>query len=256
MKKAITIAAAVILILLVIPIPTGVYKDGGTRTYTALTYKIVAWNHMYEEGIYKKTKVYPFPMNFWSLDRLAERERPNMEKELGQNNIGEDPDTTSPEVFPVSFEAQYIRTDGYHEGQIYPQVRVIRSVRELQAYYEANQDRYNLERREDPASDSTIGFLNACDRYDETYFEDRVLVMVLLEEGSGSVRHWIEKVLLTEDGGKPALVVDIEVLVPEICTCDMAEWHILIEPEAGVDVEEENITVLYGGRKLGNLYGE
>ena len=135
-------------------------------------------------------------------------------------------------------------------------MRVIRSVRELQAYYEANQDRYNLERREDPASDSTIGFLDACDRYDETYFEDRVLVMVLLEEGSGSVRHWIEKVLLTEDGGKPALVVDIEVLVPEIGTCDMAEWHILIEPEAGVDVEEENITVLYGGRKLGNLYGE
>ena len=128
MKKAITIAAAVILILLVIPIPTGVYKDGGTRTYTALTYKIVAWNHMYEEGIYKKTKIYPFPMNFWSLDRLAERERPNMEKELGRNDIGEDPDTTSPEVFPVSFEAQYIRTDGYHEGQIYPQVRVIRSV--------------------------------------------------------------------------------------------------------------------------------
>ena len=43
MKKKIwiPIVIALLLAILVVPIPTGVYKDGGTREYTALTYKIV-----------------------------------------------------------------------------------------------------------------------------------------------------------------------------------------------------------------------
>ena len=36
------------------------------------------------------------------------------------------------------FFAQYVRTDGYHDGVRYPIVTVIRSVPELNAYYEAN----------------------------------------------------------------------------------------------------------------------
>lgn len=46
MKKKvwIPIVIVVLLAILVIPIPTGVYKDGGTREYTALTYKVVDWN--------------------------------------------------------------------------------------------------------------------------------------------------------------------------------------------------------------------
>ena len=48
MKKKIWIPIVIVALLaiLVIPIPTGVYKDGGTREYTALTYKIVDWNRM------------------------------------------------------------------------------------------------------------------------------------------------------------------------------------------------------------------
>ena len=42
MKKKIWIPIVIVLIaVLFIPIPSGVYKDGGTREYTALTYKIV-----------------------------------------------------------------------------------------------------------------------------------------------------------------------------------------------------------------------
>lgn len=80
MKKKLIILCAVLLLLLVIPIPTGAYKDGGTREYTALTYKIVDWNHMTADGVYDKTKVYPFPMNFLSLDSLLRREEKNFEK--------------------------------------------------------------------------------------------------------------------------------------------------------------------------------
>ena len=71
MKKKIWIPIIVILAILVIPIPTGVYKDGGTREYTALTYKIVNWNRLTDSGgIYQKTKVYFFPYNFKSIDGL------------------------------------------------------------------------------------------------------------------------------------------------------------------------------------------
>ncbi len=144
---------------------------------------------------------------------------------------------------PVHFNAQYIRTDGYHENIKYPAVKVVRSDRELNMYYESNKEIYSLERREDPASDSTIGFLDACDRYDEAYFEDHILLMVLLEEGSGSNRHEVKKVLRSKDW----VTVEIDTIVPEIGTCDMAEWHILVELPREAEVREENITVLLDG---------
>lgn len=36
----------------------------------------------------------------------------------------------------------------------------------------------------------------------------------------------------------------INTLIPEVYTCDMAWWHVIIEPEAGVDVpDESHVTV-------------
>lgn len=54
----------------VIPIPSGIYKDGGTREYTTLSYKIVDWNRLTGDSTYDKTKVYFFPNNFKSIDAL------------------------------------------------------------------------------------------------------------------------------------------------------------------------------------------
>ena len=142
----------------------------------------------------------------------------------------------------IDFQTQYIRTDGYHDGVEYPIVKIIRSVDELNAYYNENKEKYSLERREDPASDSTIGFLDACDKYNAEYFEKQILVMVLLEEGSGSTRHNVDNVKLGSDG---MLYVNIRSIVPEVGTCDMAEWHILIEPETNVDIASESDVVVY-----------
>ena len=69
-KTAIILAAVVIFAILIIPVPSGVYKDGGTREYTALTYKIVDWNRFAGESMYEKTRVYFFPYNFKSVDAL------------------------------------------------------------------------------------------------------------------------------------------------------------------------------------------
>lgn len=145
------------------------------------------------------------------------------------------------------FNAQYIRTNGYHEGVEYPVVTVIRSTEELNAYYEANKELYSMGRRENPASDSTIGFLDACDKYDDAYFENQILVLILLEEGSGSIRHEVTDVSAA-DGH---LVISIDSIVPEQGTCDMAEWHIFVEPEAGVDVAcAEAVMVCKDGRNV------
>lgn len=136
----------------------------------------------------------------------------------------------------ILFEVQYIRTDGYHEGINYPIVKVIRSVEELSDYYKANKDKYNLGYNSGFSDDKT-GFLDACSRYDNTYFENKILLIILLEEGSGSNRHKVNKLSYLDDG---TLVVNIERIVPEIGTCDMAQWHILIELEAGLDVDDES----------------
>ena len=71
------------LAILVIPIPTGIARDGGTRTYTALTYKIVDWNRITgESAVYDETKLYLFPNNFQSIDALWEQEKENVGTKL------------------------------------------------------------------------------------------------------------------------------------------------------------------------------
>jgi hypothetical protein len=113
----------------------------------------------------------------------------------------------------VGFIAQYIRTNGYHEDVDYPVVTVIESVDALNTYYEENQDRYDLAQ------------WDVTDRYDEAYFTENVLLLVLLEEGSGSNRHEVTAVMKQDDG----MEIAIDRILPEIGTADMAEWHIFIE---------------------------
>jgi hypothetical protein len=70
-KKSIFILSAIILLgILFIPIPRSPLKDGGTRVYTALTYKIVHWHRICEDGIYDQTRVYFLPDRFKSIDEL------------------------------------------------------------------------------------------------------------------------------------------------------------------------------------------
>ena len=86
MKKKIwmwILAGVLLLAILVIPIPTGIARDGGTRTYTALTYKIVDWNRITgESAVYDETKLYLFPNNFKSIDALWEQEKENVGTKL------------------------------------------------------------------------------------------------------------------------------------------------------------------------------
>ena len=71
-KKIFILILATVLLLAVFfaPIPKSPYKDGGTREYCALTYKIVDWNRLTTDGVYNATQIYWFPNNFKSIDDL------------------------------------------------------------------------------------------------------------------------------------------------------------------------------------------
>ena len=145
----------------------------------------------------------------------------------------------------LEFTAQYIRTNGPSEGLAYPDVHRIGSRQELEQYYAQNKDTFDLERNSHASSDFTVGFLDACDGYDGAFFEDRCLVMVLLEEGSGSIRHQVRQVK-RKDG---SLSISIDTLEPEIGTCDMAQWHILLElPREDVPENKNQIMVFLDGQ--------
>ncbi|MDE5414290.1 hypothetical protein [Alkalihalobacterium chitinilyticum] len=125
----------------------------------------------------------------------------------------------------LDFEVQYIRTNAFVDGKSYPTVSRISSTEELNAYYIENKDAYDLEKKEVVYSDATIGFLDAIEKYNDDFFKDHVLVFVLLQEGSGSIRHDITDI----KRNKSLVDVSVKRNVPQYATDDMAEWHVMVE---------------------------
>ena len=142
----------------------------------------------------------------------------------------------------VAFKSQdkitkLIRTNyvsGTH-GKTY----VIESLEELEEYYNANKEKHNLGHREKVYSDTTIGFADATKEYDEEFFKDHNIVLVLLTASSGSIRYKVENINLN-DG---VMEINITKKTPEIGTCDMAGWHVLVEIEK-VEIEEISVVVV------------
>ena len=150
----------------------------------------------------------------------------------------------------IEWCAQYIRTNGYQEGAKFPQVAIIKDKQELTDYYAANKETFDLERKDTVYADTTIGFLDACDQFGETFFNDHYLVFILLEEGSGSIRHEMRSVEQTADG---KIAVSIDTKVPEMGTDDMAQWHIILELSRDVLTDKtEDILVYLDGNLAWN----
>ena len=115
-KKILLWILAVVLAFAVLfaPIPSGVYEDGGSREYTALTYKIVDWNRLTTDGKYQATKLYWFPNNFKSIDDLWANE----EQEVVHKFIATilELDSSSALVQPVEGEDELSSADKIHLG--------------------------------------------------------------------------------------------------------------------------------------------
>lgn len=124
-------------------------------------------------------------------------------------------DTVDDKIIKNYF-ARYIRT-GWGSDQEYPYIFVIRSYDEFSSYMEK-------------VSSSMI----SC--YDEDYFEEMTLLVAVLQEGSGSIRHELKGI--DENG-----TIHIDRIVPEVGTCDMAAWNIVIE--IPVEMSDEDFTIEY-----------
>ncbi len=169
---------------------------------------------------------------------------------LGIGILGEDGAILASES--VDFNVQYIRTGTQNYEGPFPAVAVIHSTDDLTAYYESNKEQFYLERREDPASDTTIGYLDACDKYDNRFFENNALVFVVLEEGSGSTRHNVSTVRVDANG---VMYINILSVDPEVGTCDMAYWHIMSEvPKDKAPENEESVVIYYNDAIIYNKH--
>ena len=131
----------------------------------------------------------------------------------------------------LDFEVQYIRGSRWGDVE-YPCVSVVKSVEELEEYLKQNADE-NLQK--------------GCAKYGDEYFEKQILILYRISEGSGSTRHnvksLISKGVVEGDEIGSKLYIEIERLRAEVGTCDMAEWYIVIEPEADFDIDEDDIEI-------------
>ena len=136
------------------------------------------------------------------------------------------------------FEAQYVRTDGSAWERSSPYCIVIDSKEELEAYYAANKEQFDLERKE-----TALGFLDACDKYNDAYFENNNLILIVLQEGSGSTRHEITDVRAHQDEYGTGWDITINRILAEMGTCDMAQWHLFLEMQSDVIQESDPIWI-------------
>ena len=142
----------------------------------------------------------------------------------------------------VTAAARYIRTNQMNGEASFPTVRLITSAEALKDYYAKNRELFDLGRKQAVYADTTAGFLDACDGYDDAFFEKNYLILLILEENSGSIRHKMEAVKQT---GDDKMQIFVERTVPEVGTDDMAQWHVILELSRDAWVKEPGDILLY-----------
>ena len=129
----------------------------------------------------------------------------------------------------VPFEARYVRTNGYDADATHPQTTFICSRASLDAYLTAAGATYD-----------TTELVDLASFYDDAWFEEHMLLVVVLEERSGSI--WHEVTAVHEFPGHS---IDISRYEPPVLTMDMAQWHIVVELPAGSFQEGDGIQVVF-----------
>ena len=108
---------------------------------------------------------------------------------------------------------------GYNDHWNYPHIIAVNSLAEWESLYLGCS----------AGSISDGGFTEGLAALDEAFFAEQSLLILYVEEGSGSDRHRVDQVIV-EDG---TVTVTLTTLEPEIFTCDMAYWAILIPIDKG-----------------------
>ncbi len=130
--------------------------------------------------------------------------------------------TTAEATEPLTYKVQYFRTGGYVPETEYPYVVIVQSAGELADYISANDKDYNFGTRESTDTQEPFGLYPASDAYDDAFFSKNALLIVVVSEPSGSIRHEF-----LEFGEKNE--IRLHRIIPSVCTDDSADWHIVIE---------------------------
>lgn len=123
------------------------------------------------------------------------------------------------------FSAQYIRTDKSTSEAKHNSLILINSSQKLQEYYDGNLEIYQFTR----PHDNIMSFKEAIRKYDDEFFEKNILIVIVLTEGSGSIRHEVTSIVKNDD----KIVININRKSPMLQTDDIATWHILLELKKG-----------------------
>lgn len=117
---------------------------------------------------------------------------------------------------------------------------VIETKDDLIEFYEEYNDEIFLGRREKVYSDSTIGFLDAIDKYDEKYFENNDLIIVYFTSSSGSYYYELRNIKV----GENIINIDINRKAPgPHITFDMVGWLLIVEKEKSVSTDKIEINI-------------
>lgn len=150
--------------------------------------------------------------------------------------IADEPSATGypsgPEKYYVGGSAGYAVTFGHKEGVEYPQVTVIRSRQELDNYYDAYRDYYDMDSLED-----------GCTHWTESFFAEHDLLLILVMENDGYDCPQVGYLNEQEDGSW-------ELTFPG--TWEVGEgidaetpWHIYVEIKKGLIAENDTTTLKF-----------
>ena len=153
----------------------------------------------------------------------------------GTTNNGSTGDSSATKGDGAEFDAEiinYVRTYG-SVGSSAPGGDIINSEAELKSFYSNMGSASEF--------DGTGSLSEAFKHYDASFFKSYALAVIDFEETSGSNRHEVTDAK-AKDG---LLTVTVKRIVPEIGTCDMAHWYILVPIERA---SYSGLNVVLGGK--------
>lgn len=160
-----------------------------------------------------------------------------------ENSLCSEP-TKAPNWTKPKFQA--IRTGCYYSANSeypdFPYSVIIENSEELKKYIKENENSFDLSRKEEVYSDTTIGFLDAVDKYDDEYFKENSLIIAVDTQPSGSIRYthaYLECI------GNSELFDTLRIIEYHPClqTCDEAAWHIIVESKKGTYADEIDLKI-------------
>ncbi len=152
--------------------------------------------------------------------------------------------TKAPDSKKAKFQA--IRTGCYYntnsEYPDFPYTVIIETSAELKKYIKENENNFDLSRKDEVYADTTIGFLDAVDKYDDEYFKENSLIIAVDTQPSGSIRYTHTELVCSE---KNELFDTLRIIEYHPClqTCDEAAWHIIVEVKKGAYADEIELKI-------------